>query len=174
MEALTEAHWSYLDRFAGQLILRGPTGSDDATEHTGSVHVVNLPDRASAERFAADEPFWRAGLYAQVMMARAVVLLHREPVHDPLGIDAPSALVTGDWPARPGGAHLPWPGDGPDSRIRFVAALVTDDESATTGVISVVSAALADAARVMRPFADELAGAPVALTAQRWERGGRR
>jgi uncharacterized protein YciI len=52
---LTEAHWSYMDRFADRLILRGPTLSDDGAEHTGSVHVVDLADRAGAERFATEE-----------------------------------------------------------------------------------------------------------------------
>jgi len=63
MEALAEAHWSYMDRFADRLILRGPTLSGDGAEHTGSVHVVYLADRASAERFATEEPYWQAGLY---------------------------------------------------------------------------------------------------------------
>ena len=61
-----EAHWAYMDRFAGRLILRGPTLSDDRTEHTGSVHVVDLADRASAERLAIEEPYWLAGLYRRL------------------------------------------------------------------------------------------------------------
>jgi hypothetical protein len=48
MVALAEAHWSYTDRFADRLILRGLTLSDDGTEHTGSVHVIDLDGRASA------------------------------------------------------------------------------------------------------------------------------
>src|SRR5215831_10030092 len=92
MEALAEAHWSYLDRFADRLILRGPTLSDDGTEHTGSVHVIDLADRASAERFAAEEPYWLAGLYRDVTIIRAVVLLHRGPAEDPLTSEAPHAL----------------------------------------------------------------------------------
>src|SRR6516164_6755109 len=99
MEALAEAHWSYMDRFAGRLILRGPTLSGDGIEHTGSVHVVDLDNRASAERFATEEPYWQAGLYRDITIARAVVLHHREPAK---GLPAASALVTGRWPARPG------------------------------------------------------------------------
>jgi YCII-related domain len=60
MEALAEVHWSYMDQFADRLILRGPTLSDDGTEHTGSVHVVDLGDRAGAERFAR-----RAGSFSR-------------------------------------------------------------------------------------------------------------
>src|SRR6516225_3016670 len=92
MEALAEAHWSYLDRFADRLILRGPTLSDDGAEHTGSVHVVDLADRASTERFAAEEPYQLAGLYRQITIAGAVVLLQRGPAEGPLTPGAPNAL----------------------------------------------------------------------------------
>src|SRR5215471_9632886 len=95
MEALAEAHWAYMDRFAGRLILRGPTLSDDGTEHTGSVHVVDLADRAGAERFAAEEPFWLAGLYQQVTATRAVVLHRHEPAESLPAPGVPDALITG-------------------------------------------------------------------------------
>lgn len=80
-----EAHWSYMDRFADRLILGGPTLSDDGAEHTGSVHVVNVGDRGSAERFVNEEPYWLAGLYRQVTTVRTVVLLHREAADGSLG-----------------------------------------------------------------------------------------
>src|SRR2546429_9014124 len=83
MEALAEAHWSYMDRFADRLILRGPTLSEDGAEHTGSVHVVDLADRASAERFATEEPYRVAGLYRKVTTVRTVVLLRREISEEP-------------------------------------------------------------------------------------------
>jgi uncharacterized protein len=168
MEALAEAHWSYMDRFAGQLILRGPTLSDDGAEHTGSVHVVDLDGRASARRFAAEEPYWQAGLYRDVTVARTVVLHHCEPAEGP---PAASALVTGLWPARP--SDLPLSGADPDSRVSFVALLVDDDRSHTTGIVSVAAALPGGAACIVQPLADQLAGGPVALTAQRWARGGR-
>ena len=168
MEALAEAHWSYLDRFAGQLILRGPTLSDDGDEHTGSVHVVDLDGRASAERFATEEPYWQAGLYRDITVARAVVLHHCEPAEGP---PAASALVTGQWPARP--SDLPLPGADSDGRLAFVALLVDDGQSCTTGIVSVAGALPGEAARIVQPFADQLGGEPVALTAQRWTRGGR-
>jgi uncharacterized protein YciI len=65
---LNERHWSYLEEFADRLVARGPLLSD-AGEHTGSVHIVALPDRAAALAFARDEPYWRAGLYASVEVA---------------------------------------------------------------------------------------------------------
>jgi uncharacterized protein len=169
MEALAEAHWSYMDRFAGRLILRGPTLSGDGAEHTGSVHVVDLADRASAERFATEEPYWQAGLYRDITVARAAVLHHCEPAE---GLPEASALVTGQWPARPG--DLPLSGVDPDSRLSFVALLVDDDQSRTTGIVSVVGALPGEAASILQPLADQFTGEPVALTAQRWTRGGRR
>jgi uncharacterized protein len=171
MEALAEAHWSYMDRFAGRLLLRGPTLSDDGAEHTGSVHVVDLAARAGAERFASEEPYWRAGLYRQVTVARAVVLHHLKPTGGQPESIAPSALITGHWPARP--SDLPLSRADPDGRLAFVALLVDDDQSRTTGIVSVAAALPGEAGRIVQPLADQLAGEPVALTAQRWARGGR-
>ena len=37
---LLEQHWSYMDRFASQMIARGPTFADDGDTPTGSVHIV--------------------------------------------------------------------------------------------------------------------------------------
>jgi uncharacterized protein YciI len=173
MEALAEAHWSYMDRFADRLILRGPTLSDDGNEHTGSVHVVDLPDRAGAERFATEEPYWQAGLYQDVTVARAVVLHQYEPADGPPADAVPGALVTGQWPARPG--DLPLSGVDPDARLAFVALLVDDDDqSRTTGIVSVAAILPGAAAGIVQPLADRLGGGRVALTAQRWTRGGRR
>jgi uncharacterized protein len=177
LDDLAEAHWSYMDQFADRLILRGPTLSDDGSEHTGSVHVVNLADRASAERFATEEPYWLAGLYRQVTTVRTVVLLRREPstVGSPTS-EGPNALITGQWPAEPRNAsdtEGPLLGINPDSRLSFVAVLVDDDQSHTTGIVAIVRALPAEALRLIQPFADQLAGEPVALTAQRWRRGGR-
>jgi uncharacterized protein YciI len=174
MEALTEAHWSYMDRFADRLILRGPTLSGDGNEHTGSVHVVDLADRASAERFAADEPFWQAGLYRRVTVARTVVLHHLKPTGGQPGSGAPSTLITGHWPARPHNASPRLPEADPDVRLAFVALLIDDDQSCTTGIVSVAEALPIEAASIVQPLADQLGGGTVALTAQRWTRGGRR
>ena len=173
---LAEAHWSYMDRFADRLILRGPTLSDDGTEHTGSVHVIDLADRASAERFAAEEPYRRAGLYQQITIVRAVVLLHRVPAEGPLTSAAPNALITGRWPPEPrnaSGTGRQLAGVNPDSRVSFVAVLVDDDQSRTTGIVAVASAVPDEAPRLIQAFAGQLTGEPVALTAQRWRRGGR-
>ncbi|MEW1699124.1 YciI family protein [Streptomyces sp. NPDC091278] len=167
-----EEHWSYMDRFDGRLILRGPTLSDDGEEHTGSVHLVDLPDRAAAERFATEEPYWRAGLYREFTAAPATVLLHREPAPG-----VPYTLVTARWPPRvrtPGDAGPGLLGAEPDDRLRFVAVLTDDDQDRTTGVVAVVRSLPDEARGLVQASADLLAGGPTPLTARRWQRGGRR
>ena len=48
--ALNEEHWSYMDRFADGMIARGPTLAADRATWTGSIHIVNLPERRSGSR----------------------------------------------------------------------------------------------------------------------------
>src|SRR5947207_4170401 len=55
-DELLEEHWSYMDRYAAEMIARGPTLADDGDTPTGSVHIVDLPDPAAARAFAFDEP----------------------------------------------------------------------------------------------------------------------
>src|SRR5436309_10784074 len=37
-DELLEEHWSYMDRYAAEMIARGPTLADDGDTPTGSVH----------------------------------------------------------------------------------------------------------------------------------------
>src|SRR5581483_12520747 len=67
---LVEAHWSYMDRFEAQLIARGPTFVSADETPTGSLHIVDLPDAASARAFAFDEPNYQAGVYRDVLLRR--------------------------------------------------------------------------------------------------------
>jgi uncharacterized protein YciI len=68
-DELDEAHQAYMDRWAADLVARGPTEVRHGHGHTGSVHVITLPSRSAAERFAEEEPYHRAGLYRQVTVA---------------------------------------------------------------------------------------------------------
>ena len=74
---LLEAHWSYMDRFAAEMIARGPTLADDGDTPTGSVHILGLPDPAAARAFAFDEPNYQAGVYRDVLLRRWRNLLGR-------------------------------------------------------------------------------------------------
>ena len=47
-EELLEQHWSYMDRYATEMIARRPTLAGDGDMPTGSVHIVGLPDPAAA------------------------------------------------------------------------------------------------------------------------------
>jgi uncharacterized protein YciI len=68
--ALTEAHWAYMDRFAGALIARGPTLTDDGEAATGSLHIVDLADLEAARRFAFEDPYAQAGVFADMLIRR--------------------------------------------------------------------------------------------------------
>jgi uncharacterized protein YciI len=69
-DELLEAHWSYMDGYAAQMIARGPTMADDRETPTGSVHIVDLPDSAAVRAFAFAEPNYQAGAYRDVMIRR--------------------------------------------------------------------------------------------------------
>jgi uncharacterized protein YciI len=69
-EALAEAHWSFMDRYAEAMLARGPTLTPDRATWTGSMHMVDLPDAQAARMFAFQEPFYRAGVYGQVLVRR--------------------------------------------------------------------------------------------------------
>jgi uncharacterized protein YciI len=156
-----EAHWSYMDRFADRLILRGPSLTPDGEEHTGSLHIVDVDSRAEAEEFAYQEPYWLAGFYQPLTVARAVVLVDRKT-------DVPKTLVTGEWdPAAVADLREP------DGRLSFVARLVDDEGWRSIGIIAAVSALPAEALTIVQRVADKWSGGSVLLTARRWQRGGR-
>lgn len=61
-----EAHLAYVGGFKDRLLLAGPTLSEDGGGMTGSLLVLDFPDRAAAEAFAADDPYNKAGLFETV------------------------------------------------------------------------------------------------------------
>jgi uncharacterized protein YciI len=67
---LAEAHWAFMDRYADEMIARGPTLTSDGMAATGSVHIVDLPDGEAAHVFAFDEPNYQAGVYGEVLVRR--------------------------------------------------------------------------------------------------------
>ena len=68
---LLDQHWSYMDRFATEMIARGPTfASRDDESPSGSVHIVDLSSPAAARAFAFDEPNYQAGVYRDVLLRR--------------------------------------------------------------------------------------------------------
>jgi uncharacterized protein len=163
-DELVEDHWSYMDRYAKELIARGPTLDGDVP--TGSLHIVDLPDPAAARAFAFDEPNYQAGVYRDVLLRRWRNTLGR---------------TMGDFPGgRTGGARYLVLGLGageaadlavPPGRDDLIAygPLLSDDANAWLGTAALVRAPDPETARaVLTP--DRYAGIEV----HHWQFGGRR
>lgn len=59
------AHESYFAAYAESFIFRGPIRSADGADNIGTALLLELPDRAAAERFWNEEPFAKNGGYAR-------------------------------------------------------------------------------------------------------------
>jgi len=64
-----EAHFAYLEKHRDILVLGGAMLAEDGTTRTGSVLIINVPDRAAAEAFSREEPFRKAGLFREVKIS---------------------------------------------------------------------------------------------------------
>ena len=155
-----------MDRYAAQLIARGPTFADDGETPSGSVHIVDLPDAAAARAFAFDEPNHQAGVYRDVLLRRWRNLLGRTMWEFPGGASGGNrylVLGLGSGPA----ADLEVPAD----RAELIAygPLLSDDGAAWLGTAALLRAPDAGAARAVLT-ADRYADIEV----HAWEFGGRR
>ena len=56
-------HEDYFKAHEDRFIFRGPLRSPDGTENVGSALMIELPDRAAADAFWANEPFAANGGY---------------------------------------------------------------------------------------------------------------
>jgi len=68
--ATREAHLAYLERHKDIVVLAGGTLAEDGKTRTGSVFIVNVTSREAAEKFSAEEPFRKAGLFQTVKITR--------------------------------------------------------------------------------------------------------
>jgi uncharacterized protein len=68
--ATRESHLAYLAQHRDVLVLGGALLAEDGTTRIGSSFLVNLPSRAAVEAFSRDEPFTKAGLYADIRIRR--------------------------------------------------------------------------------------------------------
>jgi uncharacterized protein YciI len=59
------AHETYFRQYDDRFILRGPLRSPDGADNVGTALLLELPDRAAAERFWNDEPFAANGGYQE-------------------------------------------------------------------------------------------------------------
>lgn len=75
--ALLPPHWEFMAPHIPAMIARGPTVTEANDAVTGSLHIVDLRDRAAAARFVADDPLMRGGVFADVRTWRFANLLDR-------------------------------------------------------------------------------------------------
>ena len=162
---LLEAHWSYMDRFATEMIARGPTFVPDDGTPTGSVHIVDLPSPRAARAFAFDEPNYQAGVYRDVLLRRWRNTLGRTMWDFPGGPTGGNRyLVLGL-----GSGHAADVAGAPD-REELIAygPLLSDDASTWLGTAALARAPNPDTARaVLTPdrYAD--------IEVHNWQFGGR-
>jgi uncharacterized protein len=162
-EELLEQHWSYMDRYQAQMIARGPTLAGGTP--TGSVHILGLPDPASARAFAFDEPNYQAGVYRDVLLRRWHNTLGRTMWDFPGGREGGNrylVLGLGTGPA----ADLTLPPDR-DELIAY-GPLLSDDGAIWLGTAVLIRAPDPDTARATLTQ-DRYAGIEV----HHWQFGGR-
>ncbi|MFI2783455.1 YciI family protein [Streptomyces sp. ALB3] len=164
-DELIEEHWSYMDRYAKEMIARGPTMADDGETPTGSVHILGLPGPAAARAFAFDEPNYQAGVYRDVLLRRWRDLLGRTMWDFPGGPSEGSRyLVLGLGTGRAADLTVP------PARDELIAygPLLSDDGDTWLGTAALVRAPDAATARaVLTP--DRYA----AIEVHNWQFGGR-
>jgi len=69
-DAAREEHFDYLQKHRDIMVLGGATLADADDTRTGSVLIINVPNRAAADAFAEGEPFRRDGLFSQYTVTR--------------------------------------------------------------------------------------------------------
>lgn len=161
-EALTEDHWSYMDKF--ELIARGPTFAEDGETPTGSVHIVDVPDVAAARAFVFDEPVYQAGGFRDVLLRRWDNTLGRTMWDFPGGRDGTDRyLVLGLGVGEPADLEVP------EGDLIAYGPLWSDDGTQWVGTAALVRADDADSARAVLT-----AGRYADVEVRSWEFGGRR
>ena len=66
--ATRPAHGAYMAAHVDGMRLGGPLYADDHETMIGRVVIKEFADRAAAEKFAAEEPYNQAGLFATVLV----------------------------------------------------------------------------------------------------------
>ncbi|MDX3457319.1 YciI family protein [Streptomyces sp. ME02-8801-2C] len=171
---LLEEHWSYMDQYAKEMIARGPTFADDGDTLTGSVHILDLPDPATARAFAFDEPGYQAGAYRDVLLRRWRNTLGRTMWEFPGGpAEGRRYLVIGlGHSAGVGagageGADLDLPSD--TENLIAYGPLLSDDGTTWLGTAALLRAPNPDTARAVLATPDRYA----AIEVHEWQFGGR-
>ncbi|HEX5079744.1 MAG TPA: YciI family protein [Geminicoccaceae bacterium] len=64
------AHREYLTANLHRLLAAGGQSEDDGSGESGSVYIVDTDDRKEAEEFIANDPFTKAGVFAEIQVKR--------------------------------------------------------------------------------------------------------
>ncbi|MFJ4467127.1 YciI family protein [Streptomyces sp. NPDC089424] len=164
-EELLAAHWSYMDRYAKEMIARGPTLADDGETPTGSVHILDLPGPDAARAFAFDEPNHQAGVYRDVLLRRWHNTLGRTMWDFPGGRSGGKRyLVLGLGAGQAADIALP-PGE---NELVAYGPLLSDDGDTWLGTAALVRAPDPETARALLTpdrYAD--------IEVHNWQFGGR-
>ena len=67
-QRLRPEHKAYLAGVADRIAFAGPLVQDDGVTMQGSLLAIDFESREAAQAWLADEPFTRAGLYAEVRL----------------------------------------------------------------------------------------------------------
>lgn len=65
-QATRPTHLAYLEDFKDRIVYGGGLVDRDGQTVIGSLLVVNLPDRAAAQKFSDGDPYAKAGLFQSV------------------------------------------------------------------------------------------------------------
>jgi uncharacterized protein YciI len=169
---LHEAHWAYMDERADFLVARGPILTSDGTRHTGSLHVVDLPDLEAADRFAREEPYAQAGWYADVTVSPLDPCVTGTMWDKPLPeAGQRSSLVRARFEARPRGQGLR-PVDA-DPAWLYLGLVLADDARDEIGLVGLVDLAPREAVHRMGEVATANGLSLDYVSGHRWQRGGR-
>ena len=166
---LLEAHWSFMDDYAEGMIARGPTLAGDGVTATGSLHIVDLPDAEAARVFAFEEPNYKAGVYAEVMVRRWRNLLGRTMWQYGGGEQDDRFLVIAH--GAPGvGVGVDWTAHEYADRLIVCGPLLSEDGSAWVGDTFALDLARGAVEDLLAPQA----GLYEHVEIHRWIFGGRR
>lgn len=179
---LAEEHWAFMDRYVDGMIARGPTLSPDGAEITGSMHIVDLPDGDAAHEFAFDEPYYKAGVFDEVLVLRWSNTLGRTMWEFTGGMAGHRRflIIAHAGPGRPAPReaqakeHHRYLAHDHREHLIAVGPLMSEDDATWAGTAILVE--LPDSAAVERLLAEEpyaRAGLYESIEIHSWRFGGR-
>lgn len=63
--AARDAHFAYIESIMDRLLVAGPLGEADSSEHCASLFIYRVGSEAEARQLLEDDPYWQAGIYAE-------------------------------------------------------------------------------------------------------------